>query len=87
MLTATPQQVTTSPRTFYLDTTSSGIFSIVHQDGVFLIRHGAPIPKELGLKMPTTQARVHGQEATLDQAFKAGDALVRRILPRSKLGM
>ncbi|KAJ9092531.1 hypothetical protein QFC21_006762 [Naganishia friedmannii] len=73
---------------YVLDAFESEYYSIVRENGLFQIRHTYQLPKEMareGKKFsPFRKPTIHGRTETLEAAFRAGDALVEKMIPRPR---
>lgn len=64
-------------------------FSIIKENGLYQIRHTFQLPKTAAAKgkkyFPYGKWTVYGRTETLEQAFRAADALVEKMVHRAML--
>jgi hypothetical protein len=81
-------QVSCGDNKYVLDAFNSEYYSIVRENGMFLIRHTFQLPKEMakeGKKFsPFRKPTTYGRAETLEAAFRTGDALVDKMVPRPR---
>lgn len=82
-------QVSCGDDKYILDVLGTEYFSIIKQNGLYQIRHTVQLPKTASTKgkkfFPYGKWTVYGRTETLEQGFRAGDALAEKMVPRAML--